>query len=146
MMRWCLTRARLERAWTTGDASGPTRSALPSSALPRPPNGAQAYMGMQSKDKLRRPMVSIDEELEAAEAAKTAIEKLSPNIGAMIRKAKDIAAHAVTNLPSDWRLDDARCIVVAALSDLIDASENAPLQERIDEAKAAIEEWIECLE
>jgi hypothetical protein len=44
------------------------------------------------------------------------------------------------------RLDDARCIVVGALSDLIDAPEDAPLEEKIDVAKAAIEEWIECLE
>jgi hypothetical protein len=64
----------------------------------------------------------------------------------MVRKAKDIAAQAVTNHPGDWRLDDARCIVVAALSGLIDAPQDAPLQERIDDAKAAIEEWIECLE
>jgi hypothetical protein len=91
-------------------------------------------------------MASIDEELEAAQAAKIAVYRLSPNIGAMIRKARDVAAHSVTNLPSDWRLDDARCIVVGALSDLIDAPEDAPLEEKIDGAKAAIEEWIECLE
>jgi hypothetical protein len=29
---------------------------------------------------------------------------------------------------------------------LIDAPEDAPLEEKIDVAKAAIEEWIECLE
>jgi hypothetical protein len=90
-------------------------------------------------------MVSLDEELEAAEAAKSAIDNLSPNMGATIRKAKDIAAHAVTNFPRGLRLDDARCIVVDALSNLIDAPEGA-LQERMEEAKAAIEEWIGCLE
>jgi hypothetical protein len=90
-------------------------------------------------------MASLDEELEAAGAAKTALDNLSPNIGATIRKAKDIAAHAVTSFPSGRLLDDARCIVVDALSNLIDAPEGA-LQERIDEAKAAIEEWIDCPE
>jgi hypothetical protein len=90
-------------------------------------------------------MASLDEELEAAEAAKNAIDNLSPNIGVIIRKAKDVAAHAVRSFPSHWRLDDARCIVVDALSNLIDAPEGT-LQERTEEAKAAIEEWIDCLE
>jgi len=90
-------------------------------------------------------MASIDEELEAAEAAKTAIDRLSPNIGAMIHKARDIAAYAVTNHPGDLHLDDARCIVVGVLSNLIETPEVARLKERIDEAKAAIGEWIECL-
>jgi hypothetical protein len=90
-------------------------------------------------------MVSLDKELEAAEAAKTALNNLSPNVGATIRKAKDIAAHAVRSFPSHWRLDDARCIVVEALSNLLDAPEGT-LQERIEEAKAAIQEWIDCLE
>jgi hypothetical protein len=90
-------------------------------------------------------MASLDEELDAAEAAKSAINNLSPNIRVTIRKAKDVAAHAVTSSPGDWRLDDARCIVVDALSNLLDAPEDA-LLERIDEAKAAIEEWIGCLE
>jgi hypothetical protein len=90
-------------------------------------------------------MVSLDKELEAARAAKTALNNLSPNVGATIRKAKDIAAHAVRSFPSHWRLDDARCIVVEALSNLLDAPEGT-LQERIEEAKAAIQEWIDCLE
>jgi hypothetical protein len=89
-------------------------------------------------------MASLDEQ-EAAEAAKAAIDKLSPNIGATIRKAKDVAAHAVTGSPSGSRLDDARCIVVAALSNVFDAPEDA-LLEKVEEAKAAIEEWIDCLE
>jgi hypothetical protein len=61
----------------------------------------------------------------------------------MIRKAKDIAAYAVTNHPGDLRLDDARCIVVGTLSNLIETPEDA--LERLVEAKAAIGEWIECL-
>jgi hypothetical protein len=89
-------------------------------------------------------MASLDEELEAAKAAKTAIDNLSPNIGATIRKAKDIAAHALARFPSG-RLDDARSIVIAALYNLSEAPEGA-VQERIEEAKAAIEEWIDCLE
>ena len=53
----------------------------------------------------------------------------------------DIAAQPV---PSDWRLNDAHRMVVDALSNLIDAPEEA-LVERVEEAKAAIEEWIDCL-
>jgi hypothetical protein len=89
-------------------------------------------------------MVSLDEELEAARAAKSALDNLSPNVGATIWKAKEVAAHAVRSFPSHWRLNDARCIVVSALSNLLDAPEGA-LQEGIEEAKAAIEEWIDRL-
>jgi hypothetical protein len=88
-------------------------------------------------------MARLDEELEAAKAAKTAIDNLSPNIGATIRNARDVAAHALARLPSG-RLDDARSMVVAALYNLSDAPEGA-LQERIEEAKAALEEWIRLL-
>jgi hypothetical protein len=40
-------------------------------------------------------------------------------------------------------------MVVAALSNLLDTPEDAPehaLLDRIEEAKVAIEEWIDCLE
>ena len=90
-------------------------------------------------------MVSLDEELAVAQAAKTALDNVSPNMGATIRKAMDIAVHAVTSSPSGPGLDDARCIVVEALSNLLDAPEDA-LPEKVEEAKAAIEEWIDFLE
>jgi len=89
-------------------------------------------------------MATLDEELKIAKAAKTAIDNLSPNIGATIRNARDVAAHALARFPSG-RLDDARSIVVAALYNLSDAPEGA-LAEPIEEAKAAIEEWIDRLE
>ena len=87
-------------------------------------------------------MVVLDEELETAQAAKSALDNLSANVGATIRKAKDVAAHTV---PGNRRLDYARHRVVDALSILIEAPEDI-LFERIEEAKAAIEEWIDCLE
>jgi hypothetical protein len=89
-------------------------------------------------------MESRDEELQAAKAAKNALDNLSPNIGATICNAHDIAAHAAARFPSH-HLDDARCIVVGELTNLLDASEDA-LLEKVVEAKAAIEEWIDCLE
>src|SRR5438132_13367886 len=88
-------------------------------------------------------MISIDEELGAAQAAKTAIDRLSPNIGAMIRKAKDIAAHAITTLPTEQPLDDARYAVIGALSRLFDRPAS---QGKIEEAKASIEDWMKLLE
>jgi len=86
-------------------------------------------------------MVSLNEELAVAQAAKKALQKLSGN-GSTIRHAIDVASHAV---PSDWRLNDAHRMVVDALSNLLNASEDV-LAERIEEAKAAVEEWIYCLE
>jgi hypothetical protein len=86
-------------------------------------------------------MVSLDEDLAAAKATKKALDNLSSNVGTTIRHAMDIAAHPV---PNDWRLNDAHRMVVDALSSLIDAPEDTSL-ERVDEAKAAIEEWTDCL-
>jgi hypothetical protein len=85
-------------------------------------------------------MVSLDEELPVAQATKKALQKLSGN-GSTIRHAIDVASHPV---PSDWRLNDAHRILVDALSNLLNASEDV-LFERIEDAKAAVEEWIECL-
>ena len=87
-------------------------------------------------------MVSLHEELELAKAAQSALRNLSANVGATVRQAMYVAAHAG---PSDCRLNDAHHTVVEALANLIDAPEDV-LFERIEEAKAAIEEWIDCLE
>jgi hypothetical protein len=57
----------------------------------------------------------------------------------------DFAADAVTSSPRDRFLNDARFIVVVAVSNLLNAPEDA-LSERVEEAKAAIEESIDCLE
>jgi hypothetical protein len=60
----------------------------------------------------------------------------------MIRKAKDIATRAITTLPSERSLDDARYAVIGALSNLL----QGPLsQGKIAEAKASIEGLDETL-
>src|SRR6266566_2926540 len=93
-------------------------------------------------------MVGINEELEAAEAAKAALSAINPNSQATIRilrQAKYVAALAMTTLPSDKPLNDARHAVVTALSDLVKALETDPKPqlEKIDKAKEAIRnlEW-----
>jgi hypothetical protein len=61
----------------------------------------------------------------------------------MIRKAKDIATRAITTLPSERSLDDARYAVIGALSNLL----QGPLsQGKIAEVKASIEDWMKLLE
>src|SRR6266481_1473040 len=92
-------------------------------------------------------MVSINEELEATEAARAA---LSTNLNSkatirVLREAKYVAALAMTTLPSDKPLNDARHAVVITLSDLVHALETDPTPqlEKIDMAKGAIRslEW-----
>ncbi len=92
-------------------------------------------------------MVSINEELKATEAA-GAVLSTNPNSDATIRvlrQAKYVAALAMTTLPSDKLLNDARHAVVIILSDLVKALETDPAaqQEKINKAKEAIRnlEW-----
>ena|SRR5437763_455343 len=92
-------------------------------------------------------MVSINEELKATEAA-GAVLSTNPNSDATIRvlrQAKYVAALAMTTLPSDKLLNDARHAVVIILSDLVKALETDPAaqQEKIDKAKEVIRnlEW-----
>jgi hypothetical protein len=90
-------------------------------------------------------MVSINEELEAAKAAKAAIEWLlttSPKSAALatLNKAKYVA---VLNLSSGGVLNEARSKVGIAVSNLL---QGLPTQEKIDKAKRAIEAWIRELE
>src|SRR5216684_2465753 len=87
-------------------------------------------------------MVSINEELEATEAARAALST-NPNSKETIRvlrQAKYIAALAMTTLPSDKPLNDARHAVVITLSDLVQALETDPTPqlEKIDKAKGVI--------
>ena len=92
-------------------------------------------------------MVGINEELEAAEAARAALSTNSNSKATIkvLREAKYVAALAMTTLPSDKPLNDARHAVVTALSDLVKALETDPAaqQEKIDKAKEAIRnlEW-----
>ena len=92
-------------------------------------------------------MVSINEELEATEAAR-AVLSTNPNSKAAIRvlrQAKYVAALAMTTLPSDKPLNDVRHAVVITLSDLVQALETDPAaqQEKIEQARGAIRnlEW-----
>ena len=72
-----------------------------------------------------------------------AVLSTNPNSKATIRvlrEAKYVAALAMTTLPSDKPLNDARHAVVITLSDLVKALETdpTPQQEKIDKAKGAI--------
>jgi len=64
-------------------------------------------------------MVGINEELEAAEAARAALSTNSNSKATIkvLREAKYVAALAMTTLPSDKPLNDARHAVVTALSE-----------------------------
>ncbi len=91
-------------------------------------------------------MVGINEELEAAEAARAALSTNSNSKATIkvLREAKYVAALAMTTLPSDKPLNDARHAVVTALSDLVKALETDPAaqQEKIDKAKGAIRSLV----
>jgi len=67
----------------------------------------------------------------------------------VLRQAKYIAALAMTTLPSDKPLSDARHAVVITLSDLVQALETDPAasqQEKIEQARGAIRNWMSALE
>src|SRR5262245_38860691 len=87
-------------------------------------------------------MIGINEEVKAAEAARV-VQTTNSNSKATIRvlrQAKYVAALAMTTLPSDKPLNDARHAVVTTLSDLVHALETDPTPEQgmIDKAKGAI--------
>jgi hypothetical protein len=91
-------------------------------------------------------MVGINEELEAAQAA-MAVLSTNPKQRGNIRvlwQAKYVAALAMTTLPSDKPLNDARHAVVITLSDLVHALETDPTPqlEKIDKAKGAIRNLV----
>ena len=90
-------------------------------------------------------MASINEELKAAQAAKAVVGAIATRpistISAELRKAKTIA---VVNLGGGGgALNEARANVGIALSNLMD---RPPMPERINNAKAAIDDWIRELE
>src|SRR6266566_6639832 len=94
-------------------------------------------------------MIGINEELKTIEAAR-AVLSTNPNSNATIkvlRQAKYVAALAMTTLPSDKPLNDARHAVVTALSDLVKALETDPTaqQEKIEKAKGAIRNLVWAL-
>jgi hypothetical protein len=90
-------------------------------------------------------MVSINKELQAAKAAKVAINALSmatpkSAVLATLVKAKHAA---VFNLSSGGALNEARSKVGIALSIIM---HGMPTQKKIDKAKSAIDVWIRELE
>ena len=95
-------------------------------------------------------MVGTDEELKATEAARAALSA-NPNgkeTIKVLRQAKYIAALAMTTLPSDKPLNDARHAVVITLSDLVHGLETDPAatqQEKIEQARGAIRELASAL-
>jgi hypothetical protein len=91
-------------------------------------------------------MVHINEELEAAKAAKAAINALAATPkSAVLPTLKKANNAAILNLSSGGGLNEARAKVGIALSNLIhDHGPPTPLS--IDRAKFAIEAWIRELE
>jgi hypothetical protein len=88
-------------------------------------------------------VVSIDKELEAAKAAKAAIDTLTITtpktaIAATLRKANHAA---ILNLGRGGALNAARIDVGIAISNLIDASPT-----RVEKTKEAVDAWIKELE
>ena len=91
-------------------------------------------------------MVSINEELRAANAAKAAIDSLSttPLSKSVFLAALNKANHAaILNLSSGGALNEARGNIGMVLSDLMYGPRTP---EKIDKAKRAIEAWIRELE
>ena len=89
-------------------------------------------------------MVHINEELEAAKAAKAAINALAATPkSAVLPTLKKANNAAILNLSSGGGLNEARAKVGIALSNVI---HGMPTQEKIDKAKRAIEAWIWELE
>jgi hypothetical protein len=91
-------------------------------------------------------MIGINEELKTIEAARAVLSP-NPNSKAAIRvlrEAKYVAALAMTTLPSDKPLNNARHAVVITLSDLVHALESdpTPQQEKIDKANGAIRNLV----
>jgi hypothetical protein len=90
-------------------------------------------------------MVSIAKQLEAAQAAKTAVNTLSirtskTSISTALRRAN---LAAIQNLGKGGALNEARVNVGIAISNLIDGS---PTPERIEKTKGVIDAWIKELE
>jgi hypothetical protein len=91
-------------------------------------------------------MVSINKELEAAKAAKAAINALSTTPkSAVLATLQKANRDAILNLSSGGALNEARAKVGIALSNLIH-DHGPPTPQSIDKAKLAIDVWIRELE
>ena len=90
-------------------------------------------------------MVSINEELEVAKAAKAAIKALltATSKPAVLATLKNAYRAAVLNFSSGGALNEARGKVGRALSNI---RHGLPTKEKIDEVTSAIDVWITELE
>ena len=88
-------------------------------------------------------MVSINEELEAAKAAKAAINALAARKSEGLPTLKHAYRVAVLNFSGEGLLNEARGIVGIALSNIM---HGPPTEEKINKAKSAIDTWINNLE
>lgn len=89
-------------------------------------------------------MVSINEELKAAKAAKAAIKATSTSPKSAVLATLNKANHAaILNLSNGGTLNEARGNVGIALSSVLHSQ---PTPEKIDKAKLAIDAWIMELE
>lgn len=89
-------------------------------------------------------MVSINEEMKAAKAARAAIHATSTSPKSAVLATLNKANHAaILNLSNGGVLNQARTNVGIALSSVL---HSLPTQEKIDRAKGAIEAWIRELE
>ena len=90
-------------------------------------------------------MVSINEELEAAKAAKAAVNAILTTTpkSAALATLKNAYRVAVLNLSSGGLLNEARGMVGIALSNVM---HGMPAEEKIDKARLAIDAWIKALE
>ena len=89
-------------------------------------------------------MVSINEELKAAKAAKAAIKATSTSPKSAVLATLNKANHAaILNLSNGGALNEARGNVGIALSSVLHSQ---PTPEKIDKAKLAIDAWIMELE
>ena len=88
-------------------------------------------------------MVSINEELEAAKAAKAAINELAARKSEGLTTLKHAYRVAVLNLGSGGLLNEARSMVGITLSNVMHGT---PTEEKINKAKSAIDYWIGTLE
>jgi hypothetical protein len=89
--------------------------------------------------------MASNEELEAARAAKAAIDSLSISAANrdLLSKIRTAQRIAIVNLSSGGHLNEARQKVGIALSNLI---QGPPSPEKVDKATATIEAWIRELE
>jgi len=91
-------------------------------------------------------MATLEEELKLAKQAKVVIERKSrTETVEVLRKANQMAAAQMTTFSSEGPLNDARHKLGLALPVIRALEEGQPSQDKIDNAKSAIEDWMRLL-